>query len=273
MIRREATDPDGKPAWILISQVEHARLSAEVARHWGAGGVLPLEPRDELLTTIAHHDDGWAAWEERPSIDPAHGRPYDFMEMPLEEALPIWDRSIAVAQRLAGRLGGWLVASHFCVLLRRGRDAHPHPADYVERADAWLVEADQHRARWLAEWQRRNPARHTAELADRGLAQLQMFDALSLWFCCADREAPKRLSTPTGPSIVLSPTGGQAVATRSAGGCLGQTVRVAPWPFTVPAVELSTSGRLVAADRFADASALAAAPSAIVRLAWVLQPS
>ena len=273
MIRRDATDADGQPAWILISQVEHARVSAELARHWGAGGVLPLEPRDELLSTIAHHDDGWADWERRPTIDPAHGRPYDFMEMPLDEALPIWDRSIAATERLAGPLGAWLVASHFCVLLRRGRDAHPHPAGYLERADAWLADAGEHRASWLAEWQQQNPARNTTKLADRGLAQLQMFDALSLWFCCADRESPKRLATPAGPSIMLSPAGGQAVDGRSDGDCIGQTIRVALWPFTLPAVELSTSGRLVAADRYADASALAAAPSQLVRLSWVLKPA
>ena len=272
MIRRDAVGPSGEPAWILISQVEHARVSAGLARPWGAGGVQPLDPRGELLATIEHHDDGWADWELRPDVDPAHGRPFDFMEMPLEQALPIWDRSIAVATREAGPLGGWLVASHFAALLRRGRDAHPNPPSYVERADGWLAGADEHRAGWLADWQRSNPALHTLELAKRGLAQLQMFDALSLWLCCARREAPKTVATPDGPQLLLTPVDTGPEQPASAAVFKQQTIAVAPWPFDVPVVELSACGRLVAAEHYAGPAELAAAPSQVVRLGWVMKP-
>ncbi|MGD9646417.1 MAG: DUF3891 family protein [Pirellulales bacterium] len=272
MIRRDATGPAVEPAWILISQVEHARVSAELAQHWGAGGVQPLDPRDELLATIAHHDDGWADWEVRPSIDPANGRPYDFMEMPLDEALPIWDRSIAVAQRLAGPLGGWLVASHFAVLLRRGRDAHPHPAGYVELADAWLADNDSRRARWLAEWQQLDQAHNTAALADRGLAQLQMFDALSLWLCCAWRDAPKRIATPEGPELTLTPVAAAAGAPSNLADAQQQTIAVRPWPFAVSEVAIKAAGQSVPVGFYTDPSELAAAASQVVRLDWIMKP-
>jgi hypothetical protein len=36
MIRRNQTDDDGQAAWLLISQIEHARLSGEMAAAWGA---------------------------------------------------------------------------------------------------------------------------------------------------------------------------------------------------------------------------------------------
>lgn len=271
MIRRDATGPGGEPAWILISQVEHARVSAGLARHWGAGGVQPLDPRAELLATIEHHDDGWADWEVRPDVDPVHGRPFDFMEMPLEQALPIWDRSIAVARREGGPLGGWLVASHFAALLRRGRSAHPHPSSYVELSDAWLAGADEHRAGWLADWQRSNPAQHTVELANRGLAQLQMFDALSLWLCCAHRETPKSIFTPDGPQLLLTPVDTGSKQPRPAADFGQQTITVAPWPFSVPTVELSATGRLVAAEHYAGLAELAAAPSQVVRLGWIMK--
>ena len=273
MIRRDATNSRGEPVWILISQVEHARVSAGLARPWGAGGVQPLDPRGALLATIEHHDDGWADWERRPEVDPTHGRPYDFMEMPLEQALPIWDRSISVARCEAGPLGGWLVASHFAALLRRGRAAHPHPVAYVELSDAWLARADEHRAGWLDDWQQSNPARHTAELANRGLAQLQMFDALSLWLCCAHRKAPKTVATPDGPRLLLTPVDTGAEQNQSVVDCGQQTITVAPWPFDVPVVELSAPGRLVAAEHYAGPAELAAAPSQVVRLSWVIKPA
>lgn len=272
MIRRDGIGPGGRPAWILISQVEHAHVSAGLAQSWGGGDVQPLAPRSELLATIEHHDDGWADWERHPEVDPAHGRPYDFMEMPLEQALPIWDRSIAVARCEAGPLGGWLVASHFAALLRRGRSAHPHPASYVELSDAWLAAADEHRAGWLTDWQQSNPARHTVELANRGLAQLQMFDALSLWLCCAHREAPKSVATPDGPTLLLTPVDAGSKQTGSAADSGRQTISVAPWPFTEPAVELSAPGRLVTAEHYAGPAELAAAPSQVVRLGWVMKP-
>ena len=42
MIRRDVTLPDGQPGWLRISQVDHARLSVELASRWGAGQFSPV---------------------------------------------------------------------------------------------------------------------------------------------------------------------------------------------------------------------------------------
>src|SRR5689334_22023337 len=97
MIRRPQPGVDSQPQWVLISQVEHARVSGELAEHWAAGA---LAPRDELVATIYHHDDGWREWEQRPDVDPEPGRPRAFTEMPLADSLVIWQRSIDAAARL-----------------------------------------------------------------------------------------------------------------------------------------------------------------------------
>ena len=90
MIRRDYQDTDGTACWLLVTQPEHARLAGELAEHWGAGTVAPLVSPAELLPAVYHHDDGWSDWEQHPTLDPEHGRPRSFTEMPLERSLEIW---------------------------------------------------------------------------------------------------------------------------------------------------------------------------------------
>src|SRR4029079_9931152 len=100
MIRREIKLNDDAAIYLMIPQVEHARMSGELVRHW----------RDEfspdVVDAIAHHDDGWAEWENEPKLNSTVGAPYSFLEMPLAESLTIWDRSIAAARQF-GPLAGY----------------------------------------------------------------------------------------------------------------------------------------------------------------------
>ena len=91
MIRREAGEN-----WLLISQVDHAHLAAEMATAWETPA-LP-EP-DGLLPAIRDHDEGWREWERLPDIDPQTGLPRNFTEMPASEAVRIWSRSIETCRR------------------------------------------------------------------------------------------------------------------------------------------------------------------------------
>ena len=81
MIRRELKLNDSTAIWLLISQVEHARISGELVRNWRE------EFSSDVVDAIAHHDDGWEAWENEPKINPKIGGPYSFLEMPLAESL------------------------------------------------------------------------------------------------------------------------------------------------------------------------------------------
>ena len=120
MIRREVSFADGVKHWLLISQVEHARLSGVLAEKclamFAGDGQTAARLQDELLAAITHHDDGWHEWEQVPRLDPQHGRPLSFLELSLDEALPIWDRSIIAASEI-GQLAAWTVAGHFGALL------------------------------------------------------------------------------------------------------------------------------------------------------------
>src|SRR5690606_14127877 len=118
MIRRTQLAPDGLPRWVLIPQTEHARLSGQMAAAWGGGGYSRLDPYEEMVAAAAHHDDGWAAWDQHSDVDPATGRPLDFTEMPVPVSLEIWRGSIQSARRY-GPLAAWAVSGHFSALMQR----------------------------------------------------------------------------------------------------------------------------------------------------------
>lgn len=91
MIRRDAGDD-----WLLISQIDHAHLAAEIASVWGNDDIEPLPMADLLVPAIRDHDEGWRAWESAPQIDPNLGWPRNFTEMPMQDATEIWSKSIDI---------------------------------------------------------------------------------------------------------------------------------------------------------------------------------
>lgn len=257
MIRRDAAADSTSTSWILISQIDHARLAWQLAEHWGANNFAPLVPRDELLWAIDHHDDGWRAWEQAPGVDAERGRPLSFTELSLADSVAIWTGSIDEA-RAAGHLQAYVVAGHFCALTRRSaawrcRDPlWPRAEQFLARYEALMVT-------WLAAWQVADPAANTPAVAARALAQLQFFDALSLWFCCSPASEPETIETPGGPVLTLCPQGPAQIG-------------LTPWPITVAELNLEIPARSVPLSRYQNPADLAAAPSQPVRLRWQLRP-
>lgn len=170
MIRRDFELPSGQPAWILISQPEHARISGAAARRLDG---FPSSGADAaaVLAAVDHHDAGWAGWIDRPQLD-ANGQPLTFMEMELADSLAIWSASIQAAAAY-GPLAAWIAAGHFQMLLAASQSHAADPA-----AQAWLAEIGARRGNWLTRWG------GDPDFAACGLAWLRVLDAVSLWLCC-----------------------------------------------------------------------------------------
>ena len=119
---------DGRAMNDMIRREIELPTASGLAAHL-AGGACPHQRRadssigtnafsPEVVEAITHHDDGWAEWEAAPQLNPAIGGPFSFLEMPLAEALEIWDSSIAAAGKF-GPLAGCIVAGHFYRLAQR----------------------------------------------------------------------------------------------------------------------------------------------------------
>ncbi len=251
MIRRLA-DGDVRAetsGWLLIGQIEHARISAEMAAN-----LTSQAPLDALVTEIIrHHDDGWRAWDEEPAFDHANGRPYDFREMPSRSKNQIWSRSIEEAARF-GPLAQYLVARHF-LRLRRTAEGPRSTAAHQEFALRFESQSE----RWLADWQAMDAA-NTERAAACQLAKLRWLDDWSLWLCCAERQRPWQTTDDQGRPTHLVPD----VAPR--------VFRVQPWPFAVDELRLQASTRFLPADQYPDAALMRDSLVDSVSLSWLLKP-
>lgn len=268
MIRRDLPLSDDPTKWLLISQIEHARLSAELATAWRTeSSAHPDEVRDELLAAILHHDDGWASSEANPTVDPESGKPYSFTELARDQSLILWRDSILRARQF-GPLAGWVVAGHFVRLLVDSDDAER------DSSRDWLAQVSKWRQSWLNEWHADNRQLNTVALAGECLEWVRTFDWISLWLCCncsatVEDEPDEPMTIEPGAvcdrHVTFSPANTRAKGEPS-------TIYVTPWPFAGEQVEVDVLGYAVQAKRYTLADELAKNRSP-VRLRWRLTPA
>ena len=96
---------------LAVRQPDHGLQSGEFARHWGNETTPPFEPRVPMIEAGSRHDDGWAGWEERPSLDPQTGQPWQFFKLTPHEHVPLYRRGIRMAAE-SDPYTGLLVSMH-----------------------------------------------------------------------------------------------------------------------------------------------------------------
>lgn len=251
--------PDGDHL-VLISQPDHARLSGLMAGHWGNALFAGPEPRAAVLLAVNEHDNGWEEWDAQPRVNPATGQPYAFTQMPVAPYLEIWRRGIG---RIAERdlYAGMLVGRHGMRLVGRrlARAADP-PAVLAEIA------------RFIAETEARERAAQ-AECAGRAgwgagdearlethYALLRTCDTLSLLLCCG----------PLTPATVEEAPGAGSeerltlhLTPRDAA-----TLACQPFPFDVPEIHLTVTGRRIPQRVYRSDEELAAALATADPAVW-----
>lgn len=217
---------------LVIGQPAHAALAGVLARRWDDD----LTPA--LVRATSHHDDVWTAWDARPRLNQATGRPVAFTDLAPAERVAVWSRASELAAPLGPEAELWVLRH----ALRLHRDA-------ADPGLQTMVEAITARAAVLVDALR---AAHPVGFDDlalaRGTALLSLWDALSLRLCSG-------VSQPVDAGVLrLAPAGDDAVA-------------VAPWPFTASRVEASVWARRLPlaldGQPALDAAWAAASPEAI----------
>jgi hypothetical protein len=80
---------------LFITQPDHARFSAELLSLWRADGLPDHPRRAELLFAVREHDNGWREADAAPRWNRERDRPHDFLTMPREDRIEIWQRGTA----------------------------------------------------------------------------------------------------------------------------------------------------------------------------------
>jgi hypothetical protein len=231
-------------AVIAIGQPAHAWLSGQLARAWGNAAFGAVEPWEEVCLGAEQHDIGMAAWERRPTLNPATGLPRSFMELELDEHLAIW--SSAAAQVMPqSRYAALLVSMHGTALYSRRDPERPGVGAFLAGQRALQEE--------LLAALRADPRTEAAAedaVVRRNQRLVWTWDSLSLGLLLD--------WSPYVLEAVPAAEGELDVAVR---GGLEGGVTLEPWPFAAPRVALRCEGRRLT-GRFEDEEAMRAALAA-----------
>jgi hypothetical protein len=237
------TAPHGEKHFV-ITQIDHARASGELAQHFGNADFVSLAPHAEMVYMVAHHDEGWAQIDATMRVDPKTHRPYHLTQTPILRLIATGNGSPDHNEHFHPYSG--LISSMHTWGLYHGRYGlsdkvfiDNFPPDYRPEVDAMLAREQARQMR--LKMQLREDAtygqyvEHTALMHNYKL--LQFFDTLSLYFHTthASQHAEAHfLNVPKAVGddlrLTITPLG-------------EKRYRLAPFPFSTDEVTFSTHGR------------------------------
>jgi hypothetical protein len=101
---------DEGETFLLITQPDHARLAEQILAAVRTEPALESD-RAVILMAAREHDNGWSDVDAEPNVEPATGRPRDFISGPAPLKYEIWLRGIARGAKMNPRVGA-LIAEH-----------------------------------------------------------------------------------------------------------------------------------------------------------------
>ncbi len=236
---------------ILIRQTDHAMLAGFFARSLGNKLFSRPEPFESFCLAAAEHDNGWSEWELLPQIDPKTFTPYNFMSIPTEEHIALYQRGIERVVRV-DHYAGLLVSMHCAGLYDRTRATMPgFSAKYVRASESALVSDFLQRLRLqqlrLKVDLRADPimkAYADDHSLQGNLQRLEALDRLSLYFCLAP------LDGSTIDGVPINGNGSEADWDLQPAG--SNFVTLQPYPFAKDPLEISILARRVPKRPYAD---------------------
>ena len=243
--------------WWLITHVDHARLAAAFAGHWGNDLFLPPEPRAEVLRAIALHDDGWAERDARPQTT-RQGKPSAFSmelvgkysafeEIELEDYLAVRDRAVRLVAEV-DPYAALLVSMHTWDLLSNRSDRSTIAPEKLPLLEAFLARQKDFQGELYAAIIAR-PSFQADEVRGSRIEEhfrlLQATDNLSLLSCVGYNKAATLLH-----ALPLRSGGSRPVSVEVLG---ERHFRLEPYPFDAPSLTFEFPARHVEGAVFATA--------------------
>lgn len=102
---------------VLVDQNEHGRLAGELTPRWGNADFAAPTMREHVQLGTARHDDGWREADAEPLYNADAQRPLHFLEIPLEDHMPLYQRGVDRIYQ-EDSYAGLLVSMHWTGLYR-----------------------------------------------------------------------------------------------------------------------------------------------------------
>lgn len=235
--------PEGQPRFVMRMS-QHTALCGAFGRAFGNDAFEPVEPLEEMLYVITHHDDGWKPIDEWPGLDPKTKLPYHLIQTPFEKISTTTKRSPDVNGEHSPFCE--LMSSMHCYGLYKGRFGLSDTVTLNFLADdnrakvETILDAEEQRQEQLKSRLREDPA--TAGWVEEGklfqnYKQLQLFDTLALYFNCSSEADRGEQEFPHVPynagddvTVKIKPLG-------------DSTYALSPYPFAEDPQEFSFEGR------------------------------
>jgi uncharacterized protein DUF3891 len=230
-------------------QEDHAELAAQFAAHWGNQRFSRLRPYQTMVFATTFHDSGYRDFEGNPPMNVDKGRPYAHREeVPNFEAI-----ELEAYARNADWVGshdlyaGLLVSMHRTGLWQNRYNIFSEPSGRLRERSQAVQDAKREMEAKQAEIKKQiaiHRAGFEIELAYNYMA-LQIFDLLSLYFCCDgyanESEFKEYAIAPVPYSYDSNETVRMTIKPNGAG-----SVIFDPYPFDVSPLKVAARARIIA---------------------------
>ena len=222
---------------IAISQTAHAWVSGQLARQWGNERFPSFAPIEPLCYAAEQHDRGFLDWERQPTLNPKSGLPHTFENIPLSLHVELQKKSILELKAVS--LYAALVTSlYFARAVGKQSPVENHED---RQRIAEFLEEQKALQRNLLGSLRKDPYLRSA-CSDRTIEYnqklLAAWDQLSVQLC---RNPDSKFSVNDVPTalenscrLLVTPVDPHS-----------REIRLEPWPFSKPRVELTCEGHVL----------------------------
>ncbi len=222
---------------LCITQPAHAVVSAQLSRYWGNDLFGSLTPNEDMQLAAYLHDIGWIEWENRPTLNPTTGYPYNFMELPRRDHLHIWQIATDMVRPFS-RYAALLTSRHGIMLYNMVDESLEETADLPLIA-AYRQKEAQIQADLLHQLSQEDGYQQAIipENLARNSRLLAVWDWLSLLLC-------QQITQPKSVSNVPVKNGKQTLMLTPITAD-SETIRLTPWPFSVDQLTIQVNGRVL----------------------------
>ena len=242
---------------IVSTQEDHAELSSQFAAHWGNSHFSQLRPYESMVFATTYHDSGYREWEGAPPMNLEKGRPYGHREDPPsfeQTELKAYVRNIDWI-RSHDPYAALLVSMHRTGLWKnryqfftspKGRLRERSPETKAVMKDLESTQEKERKALGGTHPRFEEQLWFNYRL-------LQVYDLLSLYFCCDGYDEDRFKESAIAP-VPVSYDSKEEVELRIVP-TEANSVKIQPYPFDLSPLKFSVRARIIPAGTTASEEA------------------